>query len=134
MSTSRKAEISMEFIIFMGILLAFFVFYFGIIGVKTRDVNESRVFANAQDIVNQIAYEINTAARMEGYYREFTISQKLVDRNGYSVEIDKDARIVVIRWDGSNVISNIITDQISGNVSPGTNRIKNQGGLIIIES
>ena len=134
MLTSRKAEISMEFIIFMGILLAFFVFYFGIIGVKIRDVNESRVFANAQDIVNQIAYEINTAARMEGYYREFIISQKLVDRNGYSVEIDKDARIVVIRWDGSNVISNIITDQISGNVSPGLNRIRNQGGLIIIES
>lgn len=134
MLTSRKAEISMEFVIFIGILLGFFVFYFGIIGVKTRDINEATVFTDAKNIADQIAYEINTATKMNGYYREFVIPEKLVDRNGYTVVIDTSVRLVALRWNGNGVMSNLITDQISGNVTPGTNRIRNQGGLIIIES
>ena len=134
MLTSRKAEISMEFVIFIGILMAFFVFYFGVIGAKTKDINEATVFTNAKDIADQIAYEINTATKTDGYYRQFTIPKELMERDGYSVEIDTSSRLVVLRWNGNNVVSNLITDQIYGNVSPGTNMIRNEGGLIVIES
>ena len=133
MLTSRKAEISIEFVVFIGILLVFFIFFFGIIGFKTADINESSLYTNAQNIANEIANEINIASGMEGYYREFSIPERLVSGDNYSVNINNDYRIVQLAWDGRGVVSNLMTDQISGNITPGTNRIKNEGGLIIIE-
>jgi hypothetical protein len=134
MLTLRKAEISIEFVIFIGILLIFFIFFFGIIGFKTADINESSVFTNAQNIANKVANEINIASGMEGYYREFSIPEKLVSGDEYLVNINTDYRIVHLTWNGKSAISNLMTDQISGNVTPGTNRIKNEGGVVIIES
>jgi len=134
MLTLRKAEISVEFIIFVGILLIFFVFFFGIIGAKTRDINESTVFANAQSIADKIADEINIATRFEGYYREFYIPQKLVNGNTYSITFYKDLRLVEVKWDGKNVMSTLVTENISGSINLGSNKIRNEGGVIIIES
>jgi uncharacterized protein (UPF0333 family) len=134
MLTLRKAEISLEFVIFIGILLIFFIFFFGIIGLKTADINQSSVFTNAQNIANKIANEINIASGMEGYYREFFIPEKLVSGDNYSVNIITDYRIIQLTWNGKSAISNLMTDQISGNATPGSNRIKNEGGVIIIES
>jgi uncharacterized protein (UPF0333 family) len=133
MLTSRKAEISIEFVVFIGILLVFFIFFFGIIGFKTADINESSLYTNAQNIANVIANEINIASGMEGYYRKFFIPESLVNGDNYSVNINNDYRIVQLTWDGRSVASNLMTDQISGNITPGNNTIKNEGGVIIIE-
>lgn len=134
MLTLHKAEISVEFVVFIGILLTFFVFFFGIIGAKTRDINESTVFANAQSIADKIADEINIATRFEGYYREFYIPQKLVNGNTYSITFYKDLRLVEVKWDGKNVMSTLVTENISGSINLGSNKIRNEGGVIIIES
>jgi hypothetical protein len=135
MLTLRKAEISIEFIVFIGILLVFSVFFIGIIGANTRDINESTLFTDAQKISDNIANEINTATRMIGYYREFYLPEKLVNGQNYSVEINTNFRLVIVKWNNKNVMSNIETEKVTGNVEPGkNNRIKNEGGLIIIES
>ena len=136
MLTSLKAEVSTEFMVFIGILLVFFVFFVGIIGVKNMDIDESTVFTNAQGILDIVANEINTAARIEGYYREFYIPEKLVSGDIYNITIYKDLRLVKIEWDyGKNVMSNIQTENVSvTNVNPGTIKIRNEGGMVIIES
>lgn len=134
MLTSRKAEISIEFIVFIGILLIFSVFFIGIIGANTRDINESTVFVSAQAISDNVANEINLATRIKGYYREFYLPEKLVNDESYSIEINKDFRLVIVKWNNKNVMSNIETENILGTVNHGTNRIRNEGGLIIIES
>jgi hypothetical protein len=134
MLTLRKAEISVEFVVFIGILLIFFVFFFGIIGVKTRDINESTVFTNAQSIADKIADEINIATRFEGYYREFYIPEKLISGDNYSVTIHEGFRLVEIRWNGKNAMSNLVTENIDGEINLGNNKIRNEGGVIIIES
>lgn len=131
----RKAEISIEFIIFIGILLIFSVFFIGIIGANTTDINESTVFANAQQISDSIANEINLATRIKGYYREFYLPEKLINGDEYSITINTNVRLVIVAWSEKNVMSNLVTDQISGSAIPGkNNRIRNEGGLIIIES
>ena len=135
MLTLRKAEISIEFIIFIGILLIFSVFFIGIIGANTNDINESTVFANAQQISDSIANEINLATRIKGYYREFYLPEKLINGDEYSITINTNVRLVIVAWSEKNVISNLVTDQISGSATAGkNNRIRNEGGLIIIES
>jgi hypothetical protein len=133
MSTSQKAEVSVEFMIFVGILFVFFIFFFGIIGVKTRDINESTIFTDAQSVADKIADEINIAVRFEGYFREFYIPEKLVNGNIYSVVFHKGLRLVEVKWNGKSVMSSLVTENISGNISFGNNRIRNEEGVIVIE-
>jgi len=129
----QKAEVSTEFIACIGILLLFFVFFVGIIGIKNQDINESIVFKNAQNILNIVTSEINTASRIEGYHREFSIPDKLLNGETYNVTYNKNLRMVKIEWsNGKNLISNIITGNITGNITVGNNRIENVGGEVKI--
>jgi len=131
----QKAEASAEFMVFIGILLLFFVFFVGITGVSNKDIDESTVFTNAKNILDTVTNEINTAARIEGYYREFYIPEKLSNGESYSVTIYPSLRLVKIEWsEGKNLISNLITQDVQGEIKPGKNKIKNDGGMVIIES
>ena len=130
-----KAEVSTEFMVFFGILLVFFVFFVGIMGINNSDINESTVFANAGNILNMVTNEINTAARMQGYYRKFFIPEKLTDGETYNISYDTDLRMIKIEWDnGKSIISNIITDSLNGNITPGNNMIKNINGVVNISA
>jgi hypothetical protein len=132
---SHKAEASIEFVIFIGILLIFFVFFVGISGVNVRDIDESTVFKNAENILNIVTGEINTASRIEGYYREFYIPEKLVNGDEYSITIYNDLRMVKIEWDeGKNLMSNIQTNNIQGNIVRGTNKIMRENGMVNINA
>jgi hypothetical protein len=133
MLTLRKAEISIEFIIFIGILLIFSVFFIGIIGANVNDINESTIFASATNILDTVTSEINSASRIGGYYREFQIPEKLADGEDYNITIYNDLRMIKIEWDqGKNLMSNIQTNSIQGNISAGTNTIKNENGVVKI--
>jgi len=136
MLTSLKAEVSTEFMVFIGILLVFFVFFVGIVGVQNMDISESTVFTNARNILDIVTNEINTASRIEGYYREFYIPEKLSNGEVYNITIYKDLRLVKIEWEsGKNLMSNIQTENVSvTNVNSGTIKIRNEGGMVIIES
>jgi hypothetical protein len=134
MLTSHKAEISVEFLVFVGIILVFFVFFFGIIGGKTKEINEVTLFNDAQNIADEIADEINIAARFEGYYREFQLPEKLVNGYNYSVVFHKELRLVEVKWNSNSVMSTLVTENITGNISSGYNRLRNENGVIVIES
>jgi hypothetical protein len=133
MSTLQKAEVSTEFMVFIGILLVFFVFFTGIIGVNNIDIDESTVFANARNILDIVTNEINTASRIEGYYREFYIPEKLVSGDEYNITIYTSLRMVKIEWNGmKNIMNNIQTENIQGNVTPGINKIQRENGIVKI--
>ena len=123
----------MEFLVFVGIILVFFVFFFGIIGGKTREINEATLFNDAQNIVDEIADEINIAARFEGYYREFSVPETLINGYNYSIVFHKDLRLLELKWNSSSVMSPLVTENITGNISYGYNKIRNEDGVIVIE-
>lgn len=134
MSISRKAEVSIEFLVFIGIIFAFFVFFFGIIGVKTKEINEASLFDDAQKIADRIADEINIAARFEGYYREFYLPRTLINGENYSIIFHKEIRIVEVKWGDNSAMSSLVTRNISGELGVDYNMIRNENGVIIIES
>jgi hypothetical protein len=130
-----KAEVSTEFMVFFGILLMFFVFFVGIMGINSNDISESTMFASARNILNTVTNEINTAARIQGYYRKFFIPQKLSNGETYNISYYTNLRMVKIEWNnGKNIIANIITDSLNGNITPGTNVIKNLNGVVNISA
>lgn len=130
----QKGEISTEFIVLIGLILIIFTFMMTIIGMKNRDISESMIYSDAQKIADIIASEINTASRIEGYFREFSIPEKISGFQSYSVNISTDFRFVQVKWNNKNTISNIVTSNVTGNVNPGLNKIRNEEGVIIIES
>jgi hypothetical protein len=130
----QKGEVSMEFIVLVGIMLVIFASMIIAIGLKNNDITESMIYSDAQNIANTVASEINTASRIEGYYSEFEIPQKIAGIENYSVEIDTNNRFVQVKWGENNQMSNIVTENVSGTINPGVNRIRNEGGMIIIES
>ncbi|NIM47567.1 MAG: hypothetical protein GTN40_05435 [Candidatus Aenigmarchaeota archaeon] len=136
MLTSQKSEVSIEFISLVGFILIIFIVILITVGLKNDEIAESTVFSDAQKIANLIANEINFAASIEGYYREFTLPSKLIDNIEYNVSINTNLRFVEVKWNGKNAVSRIITENINGEVKPGLNRIriKNDEGLVLIES
>ena len=132
----RKSEVSTEFISLVGFILIVFVSVLIIVGIRYNDVSESIVFSEAQSMANLIANEINFAASMEGYYREFELPQRLVNNIEYNVSINTDFRFVEVKWNDKNAVSNIITENVQGTVNPGLVKIKikNDEGLVLIES
>jgi hypothetical protein len=128
MSTSRKAEASIEFMVFFGIILLFFVFFLEIVGTNNKDISDSTVYANAADVLNTVVNEINTASRVQGYYREFMLPSKLSGGESYSVTYSTAFRTVSIEWgDKKSVVSNIITNNVTGSIAAGYNRVENNG-------
>jgi len=134
-SMSQKGEVATEFMAFFGMLLLFFVFFVGIVGINNRNINESTIYTNAEKILNSVTNEINTASRIEGYYREFYIPEKLPDGENYSITYDTELRMTKIEWDqGKSIIKNIITSDVTGSVIEGNNRIKNENGEVKINA
>jgi len=133
MSLTHKAEVSTEFIIFFGMLLLFFVFFVGIMGMNSNDIGESTIYTNAGKILDVVTNEINTASRIEGYYREFSIPETLPNGETYNIMYYTDLRMIRIEWgQGKSIIKNIITNNVTGSINPGSNRIKNEGGEVKI--
>jgi hypothetical protein len=131
---SRRGEVSIEFISLVGLMLSIFVFMVVVIGLKNNDITESMVYSDAQKIADAIASEINTASRIEGYYRDFKIPEKIAGIENYTVNYSTELRFVQVKWGINNQMSNIVTSNVSGTIKPGANRIRNEGGMIIIES
>jgi hypothetical protein len=134
MLTLQKGEISIEFIALIGFILVIFTSMIIVIGLKNKDISDSMIYSDAQKIADTVASEINTAARIEGYYREFEIPRKIAGMENYSVNISTDFRFVQVKWDNKNEMSNIVTENVSGTINPGLNKIRNEEGMIIIES
>ena len=112
MLTLRKSEVSIEFISLVGFILVIFIIVLVVVGLKNKDVSEATVFSDAQRIANLVANEINFAASMEGYYREFTLSQKLVNNIDYNVSINTDFRFVEVKWNGKNERGEVVSSGI----------------------
>ena len=134
MSILQRGEISIEFISLIGIMLIIFTFMIIVIGSKNQDITDTMIYSDAQKIADTIASEINAASRIQGYYREFNLPEKIAGIENYTVDINKQFRFVQVKWQNKNEVSNIVTENVSGTVKSGTNRIRNDGGMIVIES
>jgi hypothetical protein len=133
MSISQKGEVSLEFIILVGIILVIFTSMVAVIGIKNQDIRYSSEYESAQEIADAAAAEINTASRIDGYYRVFELPQNVGSSN-YSIEIKNELRMVRVSWENGVRDSSIMTENVAGDIMPGLNVIRNSGGVVIIES
>ena len=132
MSTLRKSEVSTEFMALVGFIIVIFISFVIVISLKSQSVSDEILFNDAQKVSDTLASEINFASSIEGYYREFELPQTLQNSVIYNITVDTSFRYVKVAWGINNVMSNIITSNVSGIPKPGLNRIRNNGGAITI--
>jgi len=127
-----KGQSSVEFMVYIGILLVILsVFLWSSNSLQSR-LNEVKIQNDAQQLCDKVAFEINTAVRSgNGYKRDFFMEKSFFGVSDFNITVDYYT--VYLTWNNFSVISNIITKNITGTITEGRiNTIENRGGIIYV--
>jgi len=126
------AQVSVEFIVFLSFLL---ILVFLIVYQNTQTfayLEEYKTYQEAQKTADSIASEINLALKTgNGYTRKFYVNENIYGIGNFTIEVDNYE--VKLKWDKGEVISTILTKNITGEVKVGENVIRNVDGKIYIQ-
>ena len=125
-----KGQISIEFMIFLSILLIIFIVFVSS-GTSIRyKLIEIKSNVEAKELSDEIAFEINTAVRIgDGYERGFYVEDSLF-WGDFNISVGN--YFVFIDWSEKSVGSSIITKDIVGSIVKGWNTINNTNGIIYV--
>jgi len=129
---SREGQASVEF------LILFVLFLVAIIFAMTVSINRSHVISNAQQdlevnmVLGSMASKINIAyLEGDGFSMNVTLPERIL-REEYTVEVASNE--VIIRIGTKAYVEYILTTNVTGTFSKGTNTIENSNGVIEISS
>lgn len=126
-----KAQVSIEFITFVSILLLITLVASQAAIYRSNEImtenrnNEAKRTAQIAATELNIAYEIGN-----GYSRTFYLSPVFSDGADYSIAIINQS--LYIFWDNRNYFLPILASGVSGNLTKGYNKIKNNNGVVEI--
>ena len=124
----KKAQIAIEFFIMAGVAIMIslgFLIYVAVMSSEEADVQRDGL---VRDIVHHVRNEINLAFIVEnGYYHEFTLPQTM-GRYEYEIYIDDDELYASI----DDVEYSVIIPNITGNVVKGTNVIRKENNIVML--
>ena len=127
---SRRAQASMEFMIL-------FILFLVAVGValvvsvhRSQAISQAQLDLESDKTLRGVADRINTAyLEGDGFSMDVTVPERILRLN-YTIDISSNE--VILRVDGGTYVRYLLTDNITGEVVKGTNRILNQNGEIII--
>jgi uncharacterized protein (UPF0333 family) len=128
---SRKAQLSMEF------LVLFIIFLIAVSIALVSSINRSKAIMQAQiDLeteraISNLADKINTAyIEGDGFYMNLTLPARIY-RINYTIVVN--ANQVILNLDNTSYVKQLLTDNITGQPAKGINTVYNIGGEIFIE-
>ena len=123
-----KAQAAMEFMILVGVLLLIFAMMMAVVSSKTTYIARKKESMAGEDIVIKVQKEINLAARvLDGYHREFTIPEKIGNKD-YDISIIGNE--VILSLEGQDFWR--VIPSVVGNVTKGNNRINKTNDVIYL--
>ena len=127
-----RAQISMEFMTLLGILLAMLVIFSLQAYFRTAELNVIAVRNAGESVCRELAFELNTAGAVgDGYEHYFVLPAKLNYGTEYSMEVDAGNGVVRANWSNGQCALPIVVAEVLGEPSNGPNSIQNQGGVIV---
>lgn len=124
-----KAQVSVEFMVLISILLILFILYIKNSLSLQKDMTAIKIDQEAKKLSDRIAFEINTAVKSgNGYKRNFFVENSFAGISNFNIFVDNyEVKLV---WDQDFVTSQIVTKNITGDVGKGWNLIENRDGVI----
>lgn len=125
----KKGQVSLEFMVFFGLLLLITTVASGIALSSTNQINNENTARDAKTITRLVATEINIAYEVgDGYSHNFTINPVLMDGSGYNITVLNQT--VYLSWRGGTYLTPVLTYNVAGNFTKGRNLIRNIGGVL----
>ena len=123
-----RAQISVEFIIITGVVIAFFVGFLVILNISLEDANRQKENTLMKDLALTIRKEIGIASQSsDGYYRTFFIPATI---SGREYEINITQNVLQIKTN-RNALTLAVED-VNGTMQKGNNIIRKVGGNILL--
>ena len=127
---SKKGQASIEFVIFIAIMIFTVIIFFGVMFQHTLRFNTQRAIGLVEDLGIMIQYEFDLAKVVkDGYVREFKIPQKL-DGLDFNLSIEKND-ITVISQNSISVIT-LSNVTINNPLQKGINTITKKNGIVYL--
>jgi len=126
-----KAQISIDFIITLSLLMILFVFVLQV-SLDRQDFDQEMVYRiQAQSKANTLARLINAVHQGgEGAFIEHDFLQQLRNARPYNMTINERARRVEVRWANQIYETPIQTANVTAGEVNGTVTVSNSGGVI----
>lgn len=107
-----SGQSAIELIVIIGFMLLIFIILVFAAGEKTTESNEFRTFIDAKRIAVSVADNIDTISRLgSGYYRYFSIPEKIYGDYGYEINIT--GNLVEITWENYVWSDQLITSNVT---------------------
>ncbi|MCX6815977.1 MAG: hypothetical protein NT120_03950 [Candidatus Aenigmarchaeota archaeon] len=127
-----KAQISLEFITFVGILLFITALASFIAFNNISDMYQNSIDRDARSVAKLVATEINIATEAgTGYSHKFSLPHLLYGEKNYSLNTTNQD--LYIFWPSKSYFLPILAYNVTGQPQHGLNTIKNINGAIIFE-
>jgi len=127
---NNKAQSAIEFIILVGAVFFFFIAFLFAIQLNIVDKTRENKNLITQELALTVQDEINLAVESsDGYYREFTIPEKLVNLD---YEINITAGTVYVRTVNGEYALALPVANVTGDVQKGTNVIRRENGVVYL--
>ncbi len=133
-----RGQVSLEFMVFFGLLLLITVVTSGIALTSTNQINEESTGRDAKRLLQLTATEINIAYEIgDGFSHNFYLNPVLRDGSDYNITVTNQT--VYIFWRGRTYLIPVLTHNITHNnltdgftLDKGNNFIRNTGGVVQI--
>jgi len=127
----KKAQISFEFIMYVGFLLIVVAIAASVAIVASNSISTENTNLEAKSITELVAIEINIAKEVgNGYSHEFFLPNTIRGNINYTVNITNQR--VYTFWNIRSHSLPILADSITGSPHNGTNIIRNIEGVVDI--
>jgi hypothetical protein len=135
-----NAQLSVEFIIILSIILVVFLTLFSTLEKRNSEVYATRTMLYAREVADNFASTINTIFLAgEGTKKTAVIPETLRDDSSYTIDIYPLSHAVEIRWNSSGQNNQYTATLITGNITGSLDSLHNRtltisnryGGIII---
>lgn len=133
---TKKAQISVEFIIIFAVMMAIFLLVFSVVNARNDEFFFSSRSLDAKDVADRVAHAVNQVYLSgPGSNASVQLPDTIVDNLEYSLTAYSQARSIVIEWSGRHYISGIITTlrDSSTDLEPGRLDIRYSEEGIVLE-
>jgi uncharacterized protein (UPF0333 family) len=122
MKIKKRGQVAMEFLLLISIAFMIFLVYIMVTRNKVVDISMEEEYIQLQDFTDSTRNEILVASQVEdGYYREFTLPQKIGDKYEYTIYINQTTDQLLINT--TNHQENTEIPHVNGTIQKGTNII-----------
>ncbi|MCX6777930.1 MAG: hypothetical protein NT157_03515 [Candidatus Micrarchaeota archaeon] len=130
---SKMGQVAVEMFVLVGVLIVIFAIVSIIERNRSEFIYYQRLSMDGKRVAELVSTEINTAVIVgDGYSHNFSLPQFLAGNANYTVNVSTWEQFARVSWDGGDHITPILTSNVTGvgNLTKGSNQIRNTGGVI----